>query len=429
MNIKLIKQKDFSLLMFGKLVSLLGSNMQQFALSLYVLAMTGSATIFASMLSISILPRLLLSPVAGVFGDWFDRKKSIVSLDFINSIIIGVFALIYIINGRLSLSMVYVFVILLEITEIFFHSAMSAVMPSLVEKEDIADANAINSLVMNIGQLLAPVIASIIYGSFGLKSILILNSASFFLSAVSEMFICIPKKHKKPDKINLESFKTDFKEGIIIIKENKLISTIISLGTVINFCVAPLFSIGLVFIIKEVLKATDFQYGLFETVLASSMITAPLICSAYLKKIEIGRMFYRSFISIAVLIFMMSIVPSKIITSISFSNMLPFALLTVISFLIGAFATIANIALGTMFNQIVPIHLMGRTSTVFNLLVTVFIPIGQMIFGYLYDIIAPSYVIAISAIILAVALKKFKFSLIEIDKKENDKIGDAVNEV
>ena len=82
MNLKLFKQKDFSLLILGKLVSLVGSNMQQFALSLYVLSITGSATIFASILSISILPRLLLSPIAGVFGDLFDRKRSIVLLVF-----------------------------------------------------------------------------------------------------------------------------------------------------------------------------------------------------------------------------------------------------------------------------------------------------------------------------------------------------------
>ena len=72
---KVNKTKDFSLLIFGKFVSLLGSNILQFALSLYVLAITGSAAIFASILSVSILPRLLLSPIAGVFGDWFDRKK------------------------------------------------------------------------------------------------------------------------------------------------------------------------------------------------------------------------------------------------------------------------------------------------------------------------------------------------------------------
>ena len=100
MNLRLIRQKDFSLLIFGKLVSLVGSNMLQFALSLYVLAITGSATIFASMLSISILPRLLLSPIAGCLADWFDRKRTIVLLDFINSIIIGSFAVIIVVERR-----------------------------------------------------------------------------------------------------------------------------------------------------------------------------------------------------------------------------------------------------------------------------------------------------------------------------------------
>lgn len=91
----LLKQRDFTLLIFGNLVSLLGSNMQQFALSLYVLDLTGSATIFASILSISVIPRLILTPIAGVFGDWFDRKKSIVFLDYLNSGIIALFGILF----------------------------------------------------------------------------------------------------------------------------------------------------------------------------------------------------------------------------------------------------------------------------------------------------------------------------------------------
>src|SRR5690554_1733609 len=196
MNLRLLKQRDFALLILGKLVSLVGSNMQQFALSLYVLAQTGSATIFASILSISILPRLLLSPIAGVFGDWFDRKRSIVLLDFINGAIIGIFAVIYIFNGGLSIPLIYIFVILLEITEIFFNSAMSAVLPSLVKKEELMSANSLNSVVMNMGNVLAPIIAAFLYGSLGIKVILIISSISFSLSAISEIFINIPKTHK-----------------------------------------------------------------------------------------------------------------------------------------------------------------------------------------------------------------------------------------
>ncbi|MCF6465745.1 MFS transporter [Clostridium sp. Cult2] len=429
MNIKLIKRKDFSLLILGKLVSLLGSNMQQFALSLYVLELTGSATIFASILSISILPRLLLSPIAGVFGDWFDRKKTIVLLDLLNFIIIGIYAAVFSLKGSITIPMIYVLVILLEITEIFFGSAMSAVIPSMVDKEELLEANSFNSLVMNIGQLLSPVIGAVVYGTFGLKVVMIINSISFLISAISEMFINIPKKHKKPEKISMKAFKTDLMEGINIIKGNKFISTMISLGTIINFVVAPVFSVGLIFIIKEVLKATDFQFGIFQMVLSASMIAAPIFASGYIKKVKVGRLCYLSFISIALSILIMAVIPSKAILGSFKSNLIPYILLSIISFMVGVFATIANITMGTIFNQVTPIQLMGRTSTVFNLAVTVFIPIGQMLFGYLYDIISPSYVIAISGLILIVAVRRYKVALMKLDEQEDGIRGDVINEI
>ncbi|NLY66915.1 MAG: MFS transporter, partial [Tissierellia bacterium] len=396
MNMKLIKQKDFGLLILGKLVSLLGSNMQQFALSLYVLQLTGSAAIFASMLSISIIPRLLLSPIAGVFGDWFDRKKTIVLLDFLNSLIIAFYAVLFIIRGALTLPMIYVFVIVLEIVEIFFHSAMAAVIPSMVKKEELMEANSFNSLVMNIGQLIAPILGAALYGAFGLKIVLIVNSICFMLSALSEMFINIPKKHKKPEKIDVKSFVASLKEGIDIIKKNRLIYTMISLGTLINFSVAPLFSVGLIFIIKEVLKATDFQFGLFQSVLSLSMIVAPILCGGIMRRIKVGKLCYLSFLAIGLVILFMVAIPSKILMNSLNSNLLPYILLMAAAFIIGVLVTVANISLGTIFEQVTPVELMGRTSTIFNLAVTVFIPVGQMLFGFLYDIISPSYVVALS---------------------------------
>ena len=418
MNFKLIKQKDFSLLIIGKLVSLVGSNMLQFALSLYVLAITGSATIFASILSISILPRLLLSPIAGVFGDWFDRKKSIVILDFLNGLMLGVFAALYIIKGGLSLFLIYLLVILLEITEIFFGSAMSAVLPSLVKKEELMEANSLNSLVMNIGNILSPILGAILYSSLGFNIILILSSISFVLSAISEMFINIPKSHKKPEKIGIKSFKTDLMEGIDIIKSNRLISTLIGLGTIINFSITPLFGIGLIYVTKEVLKVSDMQFGAFQMVLSASMLFAPLLCGRIMKRIRIGRLIHISFVTIAILILIMSIFPSSFILRTFNSNIVPYVGLLIITFIVVLVVTVSNIAVGTLFNQVVPLDLMGRTSSVFNLAVTVFIPIGQMIFGLLYDIIIPSVVIIISGLILIIAITLYKKALLSYDERE-----------
>src|SRR5690554_4770836 len=345
MNLRLLKQRDFALLILGKLVSLVGSNMQQFALSLYVLAKTGSATIFASMLSISILPRLLLSPIAGVFGDWFDRKRVIVLLDFVNAIILAVFAVFFFLNGGLSITAIYVLVILLEITELFFGSAMSAVLPSLVKKDELMEANSLKSLVMNIGNTLAPILAAFLYGSLGLQIILVVNAISFMLSAISEMFINIPKSHKRPEKIDITSFKNDLMEGIKIIKSDKLIYTMISLGTIINFVVAPLFGMGLVYIIREVLKADELQFGVFQMVLSASLLLAPILCGGIMKKTGTGRLTYLSFIITALLIFAMAIFPAPFILNAFGSNTVAYVGLLACAFIVGVVVTVANIAI------------------------------------------------------------------------------------
>ncbi len=420
MNLNLFKQKNFTLLIVGKFISLLGSNILQFALSLYVLSITGSATIFASMLSILIIPRLLLSPIAGVFGDWFDRKKIIIILDLANTIIIFVYSIIYIMNGSISIPLLYLFVIVLEITELFFHSSMSAIMPSIVKSEELMDANASNSLVLNIGQLLAPILASIIYAAFGMDIILIVSSISFLLSAIIKVFLSIPKTNKLPEKINVKTFSDDLMGGINIIKENKAISSIIGIATIINFCTAPLFSIGLIFIIKEVLKSTDFQFGLFQSILSLSMIIAPILCSSIIRNTKLGKLCFTSFIYVGCLIILMSIVPSTFVINLLDTTIFPYSLLLIITFFIGILATVVNIAMGTLFSQIVPLEYMGRTSTVFNLAVTVFIPIGQMIFGLLYDILLPSYVILLSGVLMVISILKYKSILLNIDVTEEN---------
>jgi len=204
-------------------------------------------------------------------------------------------------------------------------------------------------------------------------------------------------------------------EGVKIIKSNRLISTMIGLGTIINFSAVPLFGIGLIYILKEVLKVDDMQFGFFQMVLSSSMLLAPLLCGVIIKKIRIGRLTYSCFIITALLVLLMSIFTSSIILKTFDSNVVSYLGILITSFMVGLVVTVSNIALGTIFNQVVPLDLMGRTSTVYNLAVTVFIPVGQMIFGFLYDIISPGLVVIFSGIILFIATSLYKKALLSYD--------------
>lgn len=399
--------------MLGKLTSLLGSNMIQFALSLYVLAITGSALQFASMLSISILPRLLLSPFAGVLGDWFDRKKMIVTLDFITGTLIATYATIFFATGGISLLLIYVFVIILEAIEIFFGAAMGAVIPSMVKKEELLEANSLQSLVLNIGQLLAPTLASIVYGFFGMQIILIVTSICFILSALSEIFIKIPRVGRKSD-YSLKTFKTDFVEGFKIMKGSKFILTIVGLVAIINFTISPLFSVGMTFVVKEVLKTSDFQFGIYQTIFAVASITGPIVLSIFRKKLNYGKLLFLSFLLMGLTVLFIALVPSGILINNMRPDLVPFIILLALSFLIGIEVTIVNITIGTIFAHIVPLEAMGRCGSVLTLASTLLIPIGQVTFGFLFDKLAASYVIIICGIILVAAVLIYRNRLLNI---------------
>ena len=109
-------------------LSMGASNILQYVLSLYVLEITGSATLFASMLSIIIFPRILLTPLAGVMADRV-RKIRLMSLILLGeAVILGSY---YILGQIVTINifLIYLLVILLEAGEIFYGGCSAAILP------------------------------------------------------------------------------------------------------------------------------------------------------------------------------------------------------------------------------------------------------------------------------------------------------------
>lgn len=425
---RILKNKDFRRLMFGNVTSMLGSNMQQFALSLYVLAITGSASIFASIIAISILPRLILSPIAGVFGDWFDRKRSIISLDLFNGVLIGSYALYYLLNDGLSLLSIYLLVIVLEIVEIFFGCSMAPVVPSMIEKDQIMEANSVKSMLSSFANLLAPLLASALYALVGMQVLLIFNAVSFFVSAICEMTINIPKHHSKPIKVDFKSFKKDMIDGIKLVKNNRMMKLIVSLGVFINFSLGALFSVGLIFIIFDVMHATEIQYGLISTVMGTSMFIAPLFIGKVLKKIKIGKMIILTFAFLDILIFLIAFLASDFTMAQFDTNLLPLLFLTVITFATGLLVTFVNIGVGTLFDTMIPLEYMGRASSILNLGLMIAMPVGQMLYGVGLDISNASIATGGVGVVLLIAVLYFRKPFIESDRESgvDNATGEAI---
>ena len=78
--------RNFILLMFGQVISLIGNYTLKFALSMYILEKTGSAAVFGTIMAIAMIPTILLAPFGGFMADRFNRRNMIAALDFISGV-------------------------------------------------------------------------------------------------------------------------------------------------------------------------------------------------------------------------------------------------------------------------------------------------------------------------------------------------------
>jgi len=137
---ELFHNRNYMFYWFSSAFTMAASNIVQFMLSLYVLDTTGSATLFATMLSITIFPRLLFSPIAGVFGDRFDRRNWMFFLGLCSGVTIALFGILHESGIILTIWIIYVLVILLETFETFYSSSSVGIIPLIVKKEEIGVA-------------------------------------------------------------------------------------------------------------------------------------------------------------------------------------------------------------------------------------------------------------------------------------------------
>lgn len=420
MKFNILKDKNFSLLMFGKITSLIGSNMQSFALSLFVLNTTGSATKFASILAVSLVPGLILSPISGVIVDWFYRKNILIFLDLASGVVVSIFAIIYFITGEMSLINIYILVILLSLISTLDNPTLQTIIPTITKREDLVEANALNSLLMAIGNVISPAIAAFIYGSFGLEAVFIVNAISFYVSAFSEVFLVIPRNIKSKGKLSLNKFAKEFKDGISFILKKRDIINIVSLAIILNFAFGS-FTIGSAFISKIVLKVSDFQYGVVDTFGVVGMILSSILVGWFTKRHSLGKNLYLNLMIASILLSGYAIVALKPLVNIQGSIFYLYLLMLIITLLICIFIGVANTCLSVGLQSIVPLEFLGRVSTVISTGTMISMPLSSMVYGYLFDKISVSGIFLISSGIMIIAMLLFKKSLLQINLEEESK--------
>jgi Na+/melibiose symporter-like transporter len=175
-----LRNRDFALLWTAGLISVAGDFALLIALPLHAYALTGSAVATGGVFAASLLPRVLLGSIAGVFVDRWDRKRTMVAADLLRAaLLLPLLA----VGSPDFLWLLYLVRAATGVVGLIFDPAESALLPRLVGEERLVTANALNALNNNIGRLVGPVVGGLLYAGGGLPAVVIVDAASFALSA------------------------------------------------------------------------------------------------------------------------------------------------------------------------------------------------------------------------------------------------------
>ena len=193
MNRKLFT-RNFTFLILGQVSSLIGNYTLKFALSMYVLEQTGSASVFAGLLALSMLPVIFLSPFGGILADRANRRNIMVALDALSGMSVLIAG--FVITMGKDIFVIGALLIFLSVLGAFESPTVQACVPQMLSGDNIIKGNAVISQVASITSLITPFLGSFFYTAFGIRTVFCAAVVCFFLTALLECFIQLD--YKKP---------------------------------------------------------------------------------------------------------------------------------------------------------------------------------------------------------------------------------------
>jgi MFS family permease len=181
----------FSIVWLGQLVSMTGSGMTRFALTIWVYQETGEATALAIVAIFSFAPAIFFSPIAGVIVDRVSRKRVMIASDLAAGLS-TVALLVLFSTGHLEIWHLWATGFFASTFESFQFPAYSAAITTMVEKKHYTRANAMLGMVHSGSIVIAPILAGALLPFLGINGIMIIDIATFVFAIGALVFVLIP---------------------------------------------------------------------------------------------------------------------------------------------------------------------------------------------------------------------------------------------
>ena len=365
--------RDFTLMVIGQIISLLGNAVLRFALPLQVLDATGSAAAFGGVLALSMVPVLLCSPLGGVLADRVPRQRIMWGLDFSTAALAAGYGLLF--AGGHSVAAVGGMMVLLSAIQALYQPAVQASIPVLVAEEHLPAANGVVAQVQALSSLLGPILGGVLYGWVGLAPIVWVGAACFFGSAVMELFLRIPFRRREDGGAPLAAVGRDLRDaGVFLVREQPGLLRVLALIALIN-----LFLVGLPYLIKITLGLSSQLYSFAEAALSLGSILGGMLSGAALGRTGL-RGAWRFLLGTA-----LSLLPIALALVLGLPPLAAYGVILAAVLAGMACAMLFTVAAQTYLQRATPPHLLGKVAAFVSAISTCAMPLGQALYGVLFQ--------------------------------------------
>ncbi len=370
--------RNFTFLILGQVSSLIGNYTLKFALSMYVLEQTGSASIFATLLAVAMLPTILLSPFGGILADRANRRNIMVGLDTLSGLTVLVAGLVLPFGH--DIGVIGALLVILSVLAAFESPTVQACIPQMLSGDNLMKGNAAVNQVQAIAGLVTPFLGSLVYAAFGLTPVLWGTVACFFLTAILERFIRLDYQKAEVTMSVREIIREDFSVSIHFLRrEQPGILKLLLLAALASLFVAGTVVVGFPYLVRTVLGLSAEHYGAAESAMGVAAVLGSLFVGIMAQKFRLRWLAF---------VFMglgLSLIPTGVAFLLPVGPLGVYIILLVM-FSLGQFGcSLFSTYAISVIQARTPDHLMGKVMSYVFTLAMCAQPAGQIIYGALFD--------------------------------------------
>lgn len=383
-------RRTFALILLAQFCSLLGQEVLQFVLPLYLLDVTGSGTRFGLAIACGFVPYTLLSPIGGVLADR-TRKRGIMM--GVNAALVAVLLVFLALKDAGDPFALVVFATMASfVAQALYQPSIQSTVPFVLAAPDVPRGVALVSQIGSLTTLSGPVVGAAVYGAVGLVPVVWVSLAAFALSgAVVALAVRFPCEPASWEGGALAMVRDDLAEAVRYLRDKPLLLGGMATATFVNMSAGALISVGTVYVVTITLGLPAGYASFAQMAMGAGSLVGHSLLAIAPRRFSLRRSApYVGGIAAAMGVAAWVLSPAAF--------MAPMAVFLVLTASY-AFATMSGGLMGScMLAELqagAPSALVGKLIALFMTLVNCATPLGQAVFGVLFDVL-PAWTIALA---------------------------------